>query len=58
MLYKNHKKVNLSEDPYFKKRQTEFEKFLRGKSDVLFKTHDKLIFQEHSVTQKQTEPER
>lgn len=58
MLYKNHKKVNLSEDPYFKKRQTEFDKFLRGKSDVLFKTHDKLIFQEHSVPPGLPEPER
>lgn len=58
MLYKNHKKVNLSEDPYFKKRQAEFEKFLKGKSDVLFKTYDKLIFQEHSVPPGLPEPER
>ena len=42
MLYKNHKKVDLLKEPLYLKKKDEFEKFLKGKDYVLFKTFDKI----------------
>lgn len=42
MLYKNHKKVDLLQDPLYKEKKEEFEAFLKGKKNILFKTHDKI----------------
>ena len=42
MLYKNHKKVDLLKEPLYLKKKDEFEKFLKGRDYVLFKTFDKI----------------
>jgi hypothetical protein len=43
MLYKNHKKINFIDEPIYKEKKDEFEAFIKGKSNILFKTHDKIV---------------
>lgn len=42
MLFKNHQKVKLSEEPLYLKVKEEFDDFLRGKQTIVFRTHDKV----------------
>ena len=43
MLFKNHKKVVLSEDPLYQQKEAELNQFLKGKKYVVFKSSDKVI---------------
>ena len=54
MLYKNHKKVDLLQEPIYKEKKEEFEAFLKGKKSILFKTHDEIKFNKTGVQ----EPDR
>lgn len=54
MLYKNHKKVDLLQEPIYKEKKEEFEAFIKGKKSILFKTHDEIKFNKTGVQ----EPDR
>lgn len=43
MLFKNHKKVSLEEDPLYQSVKDDMNKFLKGKKYVVFKSSDKVI---------------
>lgn len=43
MLFKNHKKVILTEDPLYQEKENELNNFLKGKKLVVFKATDKVI---------------
>lgn len=43
MLFKNHKKVVLAEDPLYQEKEAELNKFLKGKKFVVFRATDKVI---------------
>jgi len=43
MLFKNHKKVVLAEDPLYVAKEKELNQFLSGKKHVVFKATDKVI---------------
>lgn len=44
MLFKNHQKVELKEEPLYKKHEKEFEAFLFKKDNIVFRTHDTIKF--------------
>ena len=43
MLFKNHKKVILEEDPLYQSVKDDLNKFLKGKKHVVFRATDKVI---------------
>jgi hypothetical protein len=51
MLFKNHQKVKLSEEPLYLKVKEEFEGFLKGKKNIVFRTHDKPIINPTGYTE-------
>lgn len=51
MLFKNHQKVKLSEEPLYKKVKEEFEDFLKGKDTIVFRTHDKVRINKTGYTE-------